>query len=77
MKSIFSIFQRGLQKTATSIGRTIAGVFGDIKTWDAKAFDDLEAAMLLADFGVAAGGFAHPGAVCGYAGAGLEPASQL
>ena len=54
MKSIFSIFQRGLQRTATSIGRTIAGVFGDIKNWDAKAFSDLEAALISADFGVIA-----------------------
>lgn len=54
MASIFSIFQRGLQKTATSIGRTIAGVFGDIKTWDDKAFADLESALIAADFGTQA-----------------------
>jgi len=54
MKSLLSIFQRGLQKTAVSIGRTIAGAFGGVKVWDAKAFSDLEAALVAADFGVPA-----------------------
>ncbi len=54
MASILSIFQRGLQKTATSIGRTIAGVFGGVKTWSPEAFAKLEAVLVEADFGVAA-----------------------
>ncbi len=54
MKALLSIFQRGLQKTAVSIGRTIAGAFGGVKVWDAKAFADLEAALVDADFGIPA-----------------------
>jgi len=54
MDALLSIFQRGLQKTATSLRRSVAGVFGDVKVWDAKAFSALEEALLSADFGVSA-----------------------
>jgi fused signal recognition particle receptor len=54
MKSIFSIFKRGLEKTATKVTRTISGIFSGVKSWDASTFDDLEAILISADFGVAA-----------------------
>ena len=52
MKSVFSIFKRGLQKTATSVARSVEGVFSDVKAWDESTYEDLEAALLSADFGV-------------------------
>lgn len=51
MKSVFSIFKRGLQKTATSVARSVEGVFSDVKTWDESTYEDLETALLGADFG--------------------------
>ena len=42
MKSIFSIFKRGLEKTTTKVTRTIAGMFTGIKAHGAASFDDLE-----------------------------------
>ena len=56
MKSIFSIFKRGLEKTTTRVVRSISGVFTGVKAWDAASFDDLEAMLISADFGVAAAG---------------------
>ena len=54
MSSIFSFFRRGLEKTATKIGRTISGMFTGVKAWDASNFEDLEMLLISADFGVAA-----------------------
>ena len=51
MKSVFSIFKRGLQKTATSVTRSVESVFSNVKTWDESTYEDLEAALLGADFG--------------------------
>lgn len=51
MKSVFSIFQRGLQKTKTSLVRRIRGLFQDIKTWDEAAYERLEATLISADLG--------------------------
>ncbi len=51
MFSLFSTFQKGLQKTATAIGRSIAGVFTEVKKWEASDFKRLEEAFLEADFG--------------------------
>ncbi|OGV51736.1 MAG: signal recognition particle-docking protein FtsY [Lentisphaerae bacterium GWF2_44_16] len=52
MKSLFSIFQKGLQKTATSITRTFADVFTGAKKWDIHTYEELEAALIAADFGI-------------------------
>lgn len=52
MKSIFSVFKHGLQKTKTSLVRRIQSVFSDIDEWGDEAFDDLEEALLGADLGV-------------------------
>ncbi|WP_176012774.1 signal recognition particle-docking protein FtsY [Victivallis sp. Marseille-Q1083] len=54
MKSIFSVFKRGLQKTTTTVKRSLAAMFSDVKQWDASTFEDLEAALIGADFGVPA-----------------------
>ncbi|NOY81952.1 MAG: signal recognition particle-docking protein FtsY [Kiritimatiellaeota bacterium] len=52
MKSVFSIFQRGLQKTKTSLIRRIRGLFQDIEVWDEAVYERLEAALISADLGV-------------------------
>lgn len=51
MKSVFSIFKKGLQKTATSVARSVEGVFSDVQAWDESTYEDLETALLGADFG--------------------------
>ena len=51
MKSIFSVFKKGLQKTATSVARTVETLVSDVKAWDESTYEDLEAALLAADFG--------------------------
>jgi len=53
MKAVFSIFHRGLQKTATSLARKFGSIFSGAKVWDAGVYEQLEEAMLGADFGVA------------------------
>ena len=51
---LFSIFQKGLQKTATAISRGISSIFSGSKKWDDAAFTALENALLEADFGAEA-----------------------
>jgi len=51
MKSVFSIFKRGLQKTATSVTRSVESVFKKVKAWDDSTYEELEVALLQADFG--------------------------
>jgi len=52
MKSLFSVFKKGLQKTSTSITRSVAGVFTDAAVWTEDDYEMLEAALIGADFGV-------------------------
>jgi fused signal recognition particle receptor len=54
MKTIFSVFKRGLQKTTTSMSRSISSVFSGARSWDEESFEDLEGALISADFGVKA-----------------------
>ena len=54
MKSIFSIFKRGLEKTATKVTRTVTGPFTGSRAHDAASFDELEERLIMADFGVSA-----------------------
>ena len=54
MASIFSFFKRGLEKSATKLSRAITGVFTGIKAHDASSFEDLEAMLVSADFGLKA-----------------------
>ncbi len=56
MKSIFSIFRSGLEKTATKVARTFSGLFTGIKAHSAESFGELEARLIAADFGVQAAG---------------------
>ena len=53
---LFSIFKKGLQKTAVNVSRTISGIFTGQKKWDAAAFEELEFALIAADFGIKAAG---------------------
>ena len=53
---LFSIFKKGLQKTAVGVSRTISGIFTGQKKWDAAAFEELEFALVAADFGIKAAG---------------------
>ncbi|MDD4817272.1 MAG: signal recognition particle-docking protein FtsY [Victivallaceae bacterium] len=52
MSSIFSIFKRGLEKTATRVSRSVAGLFTGVTAWTDETFEDLESCLILADFGV-------------------------
>ncbi|MBT7299889.1 MAG: signal recognition particle-docking protein FtsY [Victivallales bacterium] len=52
MKSIFSIFRSGLQKTKTSLVRGIQSVFSGVSKWDESCYEDLEAALIATDLGV-------------------------
>jgi len=52
VKSLFKIFQRGLEKTKTSLVRRIRSIFTDVPTWDDRCFDQLEATLIGADLGV-------------------------
>ena len=54
MKSIFSIFKKGLEKTTTAVSRSLAEVFTGEKKWDKSTFESLEATLIAADFGVPA-----------------------
>ena len=54
--SVFSILKRGLKKTATGVVRSITGLFSGERTWDAATFEELEYALIAADFGVTAAG---------------------
>ena len=52
--SIFSIFKRGLEKSATRVARAVTSAFAGVKVHGNASFDDLEAMLIAADFGVAA-----------------------
>ncbi len=52
--SLFSIFQRGLQKTKTVITRTFQTIFTDVKAWDENTYKQLEESLLGTDLGPAA-----------------------
>ncbi|HCE43017.1 MAG TPA: signal recognition particle-docking protein FtsY [Lentisphaeria bacterium] len=54
MKSIFSVFQRGLQKTATSISRSLGGIFTGTAAWNDETYEKLKEGLIGADFGLAA-----------------------
>ena len=54
MASIFSVFKRGLEKSATKLARVFTGVFTGIKAHGASSFEELEALLISSDFGVTA-----------------------
>lgn len=51
---LFSVFKKGLQKTATTISRGFTSIFKEVKKWDDSTFTTLEHALLEADFGAEA-----------------------
>lgn len=51
--SLFSIFQKGLQKTKTAITRTFETVFTDAKKWDDETYAKLEQSLIATDLGPA------------------------
>ncbi len=54
MKSLFSIFKKGLQKTTTKVSRSVSSLFLERAEWTDEMFEELEAALIGADFGVKA-----------------------
>ena len=54
MGSIFSIFKKGLEKSATKVTRAIAGLFTGTRAYKAADFEELEMMLISADFGVKA-----------------------
>ena len=54
MASVFSIFKRGLEKSATKLSRAVSSIFTGVKAHTAESFDDLELMLISSDFGVAA-----------------------
>ena len=54
MRSLFSVFKRGLQKSKTAVARTLSAAFTGERVWNAETYEDLEASLISADFGVKA-----------------------
>ena len=52
MKSLFQVFKNGLEKTKTSLVRSIQSIVTGDKPWSEAMYADLEAALLRADLGV-------------------------
>jgi fused signal recognition particle receptor len=53
MASLLQFFQRGLQKTKTSLLRNLQGILGrDTGVWTAETYERLEAALIATDLGV-------------------------
>jgi fused signal recognition particle receptor len=52
MKSIFRIFQHGLQRTKTGLLRRIQSIFSGTSRWDDATYEQLEAALVSTDLGV-------------------------
>ena len=51
-KSVFNIFHNGLRKTAVSLSRKVGSCFSDSKTWNDETYEELEAGLISADFGI-------------------------
>ncbi len=54
MKSLFSVFSEGLQKTKTALVRGIQSLFTETKPWTEETYEALEESLLATDLGVAA-----------------------
>ena len=54
MGSIFSVFKKGLEKSATKVTRAISGLFTGTRAYKAADFEELEMMLISADFGVKA-----------------------
>nr|HPN85184.1 signal recognition particle receptor subunit alpha [Victivallales bacterium] len=51
MKTLFSVFKRGFQKTSTILSRSVEGLFKDVHSWTPEDYSKLESVLLQADFG--------------------------
>jgi len=51
MKSIFRVFQHGLQRTKTGLLRRLQAIFSGTNRWDAETYEQLEAALISTDLG--------------------------
>ena len=54
MGSIFSVFKKGLEKSATKVSRAISSIFTGTKSYKTSDFEELEMMLISADFGVKA-----------------------
>ena len=54
MGSIFSIFKKGLEKSATKVTRAISGLFTGTRSYKTSDFEELEMMLISADFGIKA-----------------------
>jgi len=52
MKSIFRIFQHGLQRTKTGLLRRLQAIFAGGTPWNAETYEHLESALVSTDLGV-------------------------
>lgn len=52
MRSIFRVFQHGLQRTKTGLLRRLQSVFAGDTPWDEDTYEQLEAALVSTDLGV-------------------------
>jgi fused signal recognition particle receptor len=52
MKTLFSVFKKGLQKTSTALSRSVESLFKDVHNWGPEDYRKLEAVLLQSDFGV-------------------------
>lgn len=51
MRSIFRVFQHGLQRTKAGLLRRLQAIFSDTRRWDAETYEQLEAALISTDLG--------------------------
>ncbi|MCF7791714.1 MAG: signal recognition particle-docking protein FtsY [Victivallales bacterium] len=51
-KSIFNLFHNGLRKTAVSLSRKVGSCFSENKLWNEETYEELEAGLISADFGI-------------------------
>ncbi len=51
MRSLFRVFQHGLQRTKTGLLRRLQAIFSDTRRWDAETYEQLEAALISTDLG--------------------------
>ncbi len=52
--SVFSIFKRGLEKSATRLSRAVSSVFTGVRAHGESSFGELEDLLISSDFGVPA-----------------------
>ena len=51
-KTPFSIFHKGLRKTAISLSRKVGTCFSENKIWDEDTYEEIESGLISSDFGI-------------------------